>query len=105
MVEDGRLSFETATPQQLCLVSVAYNNLAIVQLRLEVPDLACRSSQNARRVARLCLSHSTRWIATLQKTQEVARQDLRYLLSTTVITDRNRGHLELLQKLLDNMYV
>ena len=57
MVEDGRLSFESATPKQLCLVAISYHNLAVVQLKMLVPDLACKNSQNARKIARLCLSY------------------------------------------------
>ena len=45
MVEDGRLAMEVATPRQLCLVAIAYYNLAVVQLKLLVPDLAAKNSQ------------------------------------------------------------
>jgi hypothetical protein len=87
MLDDGRLTFETATPLQLCLIAIAYHNLAIIQLKLEVPDLACKSSQNARKIARLCLSYSNRWIDTFQKTHDIAIDDVKYLLST-------KGYLE-----------
>ena len=33
LVENGALGLETATPKQLCLVAVAYHNLAVVQVR------------------------------------------------------------------------
>jgi hypothetical protein len=61
-------------------VSVGYHNLAVVQLKLQAPDFACKSSLNARKLARLCLSYSTRYLATLQWTHEVALDDVKFHL-------------------------
>jgi hypothetical protein len=82
MIEDGSLALEAATPQQLCLVAVCYHNLAVVQLKMEVAELACKSSQNARKIARLCLSYSNRWIDTFQKTHELALESFKSQLTT-----------------------
>ena len=60
------LAFQAATPRQLCLVAVGYHNLAVVQLKMQHSDLAAKSSQNARKIARLCLSCSTRYLAVFQ---------------------------------------
>ena len=49
-----------------------YHNLAVIQLKLEAPELACNSSQNARKLARLSLSFANRWMETFQHTHEVA---------------------------------
>ena len=76
MIEDGRLAFQTATPRQLCLVAVGYHNLAVVQLKMQHSDLAAKSSQNARKIARLCLSTSTRFLATFQMTHDAASKDM-----------------------------
>lgn len=81
MVEEGKMAQSEATPKQLCLVAIAYHNLAVVQLKLRLPDLACKSSQNARKLARLCLSYSNRWINLFQYTHEVAINDIKYELS------------------------
>jgi hypothetical protein len=78
MIEDGRLAFQTATPRQLCLVAVAYHNLAVVQLKMQHSDLALKSVQNARKIARLCLSASTRYLATFQLTFDAAQKDMGY---------------------------
>ena len=102
MVHDGRLAFESASPKQLCLVSVAYHNLSVLQLRLEVPDLACKSSQNARKIAKLCLSYSNRWINSFQWTHDAAIEDLKFLLATKVsLTVQQR---KVLQELIDGMF-
>lgn len=102
MLEDGRLAFENATPLQLCLFAIAYHNLAVIQLKLEVPDLACKSSQNARKIARLCLSYSNRWIDTFQRTHDIALDDVKYLIST-------KGYIEddvlkIVKTFVDDLY-
>lgn len=96
------MSFEECTPMQLCLITIAYHNLAVIQLKMEVPDLACKSSQNARKIARLCLSYSNRWIKVLQRTHEMAIDDVKFLLAT-------KGFLEdqilrVVQGLVEELY-
>jgi hypothetical protein len=58
-----------------------YHNLAAVQLKLQLPDLACKNSQNARRLARLCLSYSNRYIHVFQYTHEIAIADIKWELA------------------------
>ena len=82
MVEDGQLAFEETEPKQLCMIAIAYHNLAVVQLKLRSPDAACKSSQNARKIARLCLSHSNRWLNTFHWTHQLALEGVKYELST-----------------------
>jgi len=104
MVEDGRLSFEEATPKQLCLVAVAYHNLAVVQLKLLVPDLACKSSQNARKIARLCLSYSNRWMHVFQWTHDLALEDVRFQLTLKPGIPLTAKQLEVIKTLTMEMY-
>jgi len=104
MVEDGRLAFETATPKQLCLVAIAYHNLAVIQLKLLVPDLACKSSQNARKISRLCLSYSNRWIHVLQWTHEVALEDIKFQLTARPGMPLNEAQLAVIKDLTTEMY-
>ena len=104
MVEDGRLSFEEATPKQLCLVAVAYHNLAVVQLKLLVPDLACKSSQNARKIARLCLSYSNRWMHVFQWTHDLALEDVRFQLTLKPGIPLTAKQLEVIKTLTMDMY-
>jgi hypothetical protein len=82
MVESGRLSTVNASPKQLCLVCIAYHNLAVIQLKLNLPDLACRHILNARKIARLCLSYSNRYLDHVQSTYELALHDMQYDLET-----------------------
>ena len=102
MVEDGTLGLEAATPKQLCLVAVAYHNLAIIQLKLQVGDLACKSSQNARKIARLCLSFSNRWLSVFQRTHEMALEDVQFRLS--IRKDLDEGKKKLIEELAMDLY-
>lgn len=102
MVEDGRMGLGTATPKQLCMVAIAYHNLAVVQLKLQVPDLACKSSQNARKIARLCLSFSNRWLPVFQRTHEIALEDVKFQLSKR--DDLGVQQLRLVQELAETLF-
>jgi len=90
MVEEGRLSFDEANPKQLCIVAVAYHNLAVVQLKLSMGDLACKNSMNARKIARLCLSYSNRWLHVFQYTHECALDDAKFNLEV----QQKEGHMD-----------
>eukprot|EP01031_Cornospumella_fuschlensis_P029422 gene29422-35514_t len=104
MVESGRLSTLNASPKQLCMVSVAYHNLAVVQLKMDTSDLACKSSQNARKIARLCLSHSNRYIETFQFTHKVAISDMKYDLSTRDCDDYTQEQLQVIKELSEALF-
>ena len=102
MVDEGKLAFEEARPKELCMVAVAYHNLAVVQLRLQVPDAAAKSSQNARKIARLCLSHSNRWINIFHWTHQVALQDVKFQLENNY--DLTDEQLQSMTQLTDLLY-
>jgi len=104
MVEEGRLAFADATPKQLCLVAISYHNLAVIQMKLLVPDLACKSSQNARKIARLCLSYSNRWIHIFQWTHEAAMEDIRFQLTLKPKIPLNDQQLHVIKELTADMY-
>ncbi len=99
MVDNGRLSFTNATPKQLCMVCIAYHNLAVVQLKLALPDLACKNSQNARKIARLCLSYSNRWISVFQYTHEIAIADLKFDLNNKQAKDLTYEQVNLIKEM------
>lgn len=104
MVESGRLSTAAATPKQLCMVSVAYHNLAVLQLKLNCSDLACKNSQNARKIARLCLSYSNRYIDTFQYTHQVAISDMKYDLSMQSSASFTREQLLVIKELSEALF-
>ena len=104
MVEDGRLAMEEATPRQLCLVAIAYHNLAVVQLKLLVPDLAAKNSQNARKISRLCLSYSNRWMQVFEWTHEVAMEDIKFQLTHKPAIPLNDKQLFVIKELTEDMY-
>jgi hypothetical protein len=95
---------EEATPRQLCLVSIAYHNLAVVQLKLLVPDLAAKNSQNARKIARLCLSFSNRWMQVYEWTHEVAMEDIKFQLTHKPAVPLNQKQLGIIKELTTTMY-
>ena len=72
MVEDGRLESGGASATKICLVAVTYHNIAVEQLLLSRVHEACVSSQNARRLARLSLSYSNRWVRNFEATHKMA---------------------------------
>lgn len=104
MVENGRLALEDATPKQLCLVAVGYHNLAVVQLKLAMPDLACKSSQNARKIARLCLAYSNRWIDIFQYTHEIAVSDMKYELQSLTIDQITPEQMLIIKELAEALF-
>lgn len=105
MVEEGRLAFDEANPKQLCIVAVAYHNLAVVQLKLEMSDLACKNSMNARKIARLCLSFSNRWVHVFQYTHECALEDAKYRLEVQRKEGRlDERQLRVMKELTDAMF-
>jgi tetratricopeptide (TPR) repeat protein len=71
-VDDGRLDTGGGAPQKLCLVAVCYHNAAVEQLKLGRAADACVTSQNARQLARLCLSYSTRWMGSFEGTHKLS---------------------------------
>lgn len=77
MVENGSLDIESENNHQvLLLVSVAYHNIAVQQLMLGHVSDACVSSQNARRLARLCLSVSSHYLPILELTHKQSLNEL-----------------------------
>lgn len=104
MVENGRLALQEATPKQLCLVAVGYHNLAVIQLKLAMPDLACKSSQNARKIARLCLAYSNRWINIFQYTHEVAVSDMKYELQSKSMDEISPQQMLLIKQLAEALF-
>ena len=88
LVEDERLEVGGTSAQKICLVAVCYHNIAVEQLILCRVAEACVSSQNARRLARLSLSYSNRWLRQFESTHQAclkaltAQRDVRSTLKT-----------------------
>jgi len=104
MVETGRLAQAESTPKQLCLVAIGYHNLAVVQLKLQLPDLACKNSQNARRLARLCLSYSNRYIHVFQYTHEIAIADIKWELARKRAEELTAEQLQFIKDLSESLF-
>lgn len=105
MVDSGRLgASQDAEPKQLCLVAIGYHNLAVAQLKLQLPDLAAKNSLNARKIARLCLSYSNRWLHVFQYTHEIAIADVKYELASKNALDMTPEQLTEVKHLAEIMY-
>ena len=100
MVSDGMLEVGSNNAQQLLMVSVAYHNIAVEQLVLRHVSEACVSSQNARRLARLCLSYSNRYLAQFESTHKTALKDLGQI----VRTKQNSKQAEMFKRLLSELH-
>eukprot|EP01036_Dinobryon_divergens_P031285 gene31285-40655_t len=104
MIESGRLALADSTPKQLCLTAIGYHNLAAVQLKLQLPDLACKNSQNARRLARLCLSYSNRYIHVFQYTHEIAIADIKWELARKKAEDLTEEQMRFIKDLSESLF-
>ena len=72
-MESGKLESSTISQaERLCMVAVCYHNIASLEIQLENFQQACIASQNARRLARLCLSFSNRWLKQFDATHRNA---------------------------------
>lgn len=80
MLESGALDLEPDQNQVLSLACVAYHNIAVQQLMLGHISDACVSSQNARRLARLCLSVSGHYLPMLESTHKQSLNELSLVL-------------------------
>ena len=78
--------------------------LSVVQLKLAMPDLACKNSQNARKIARLCLSYSNRWIDTFQYTHEICVADIKYELRSKNAKNLTPAQLALVTELSEALF-
>lgn len=70
MVEREQLEAGGAPAQKLCLVAACFHNVAVEHLFLGNVHDACVASQNARKLARLCLSYSNRWLGHMDATHQ-----------------------------------
>ena len=76
LVEEGLLDVCGDQPHLLCLVAIAHHNMAVEQHCLGHLEEAVVSAQNARRLARLCLSYSNRWLTSFEDTHRACAEGL-----------------------------
>ena len=99
------MSFTEASPEQLCITAIAYHNLAVAQLKLKAPNIACQNATNARKIARLCISFSNRWTKSFQYTHEACTDDMKHEFSLKLkeglIDDKQ---LDSIKVLIDEMF-
>ena len=96
LVDEERLETGGASAQKICMVAVrvflpqlcpslphcvtpsqvCYHNVAVEHLALHQPQEACVDSQNARRLARLSLSYSNRYLRHFETTHAAALEAL-----------------------------
>ena len=93
IVESGDLNDGGDAPHKLCLVAVCYHNIAVEQLLLHHVEEAVVSAQNARRLARLCLSYSNRWLDKFENTHRCCAEALAARADAEVLSRRLEDEL------------
>ena len=101
MVENGALDIESDYNQVLLLASVAYHNIAVQQVMLGHISDACVSSQNARRLARLCLSVSSHYLPILESTHKQSLNELSSVLKNSHCEEQASLFHNLISELFD----
>ena len=96
LVHEGKLEVGGTSAQKICMVAVCYHNIAVEQLLLYRPGEACVASQNARKLAKLSLSYSNRWIKTFEATHQAA---LTKLTKQTVHPSKAFDSTDLVQRI------
>lgn len=75
-MDEGKLEVGGASALKICMVAVCYHNIAVDHLILNQSQDACVASQNARRLARLSLSYSNRYMRHFETTHGAALEHL-----------------------------
>jgi len=85
------------------MLAVCYNNIAVEHLAMRKYEDACVASQNARRLARLSLSYSNRYLRHFETTHNVALASLHH--SKEVYGSmQGEEHRELFKHLTETLY-
>lgn len=96
MVERGVLEMQDEK-EVLLLCSSAYLNIAVIQLSTGHVSDSCVSSQNARRLARLCLSVSSHYLPIIESTHKNGLNQLSQML-------QNNQNANLFQGLISELF-
>ena len=102
MVDRGKLDVEESDYNQvLLLTSVTYHNIAVQQLMLGHISDSCVSSQNARRLARMCLSVSSHYLPMLEYTHKQSLNELTNVLKNSHCEEQALLFHKLISELFD----
>ena len=103
MVDRGKLDdvVESDYNQVLLLTSVTYHNIAVQQLMLGHISDSCVSSQNARRLARMCLSVSSHYLPMLESTHKQSLNELTNVLKNSHCEEQALLFHRLISELFD----
>ena len=101
LVNDGSLVMNSESLKLVLLIAVTFHNIAVQQIILGYTGEACISSQNARRLSRMCLTLSNRYIPTLESTHKRALRDLTTLSKHRNSTKNKKEFSSLMRQLFD----
>lgn len=76
MVDEGKLEGNGTDQEKICMIAICYHNIAVDHLMLQQVHEACVASQNARRLARLCLAYANRYMRFFESTHGTALEAL-----------------------------
>ena len=91
---------DTSDPQILVMVAVTYHNIAVMYILMDRIGDACISSQNCRRLCRLCMSVSNRYVSQFEETHTKALCEL----SSMVRSKQSREEALVFQKLVVELF-
>ena len=74
----------------------------MVQLKLDVPDLAAKSSQSAKKIARICLSYSNRWIKEFEHTHNCAVEEIKFQMAANHGLEHD--HIQVMDPVIEELY-
>jgi hypothetical protein len=104
MVESGSLDVQSHNKQHvLLLIAITYHNIAVQQLMTGHCSDACISSQNARRLARLCLCVSSHYLPVLEATHKQSLNQLSLVLKSSHIQE-NEQQASLFHGLISELF-
>lgn len=104
LVDEERLEAGGASAEKLCLLSVAYHNIAVEHILLGQGEDACLASQNCRRLARLCLSYSNRYMRHFEATHAAALAQLQRSREARSLTMNDPLHRKVFRNLSAALY-
>lgn len=95
---DASLKYDSIDPQVIALLTVTYHNIAVIQIILGHIGDACISSQNCRRLCRLCISITSRYVPQFEETH------MKAILSNMLRSKQTEEQAVVFQKLVTELF-
>jgi len=100
-ISDASSKYDSIDPQVIALLSVTYHNIAVIQIILGHIGDACISSQNCRRLCRLCISITSRYVPQFEETHMKAIYEMSNMLRSKQTEEQAIVFQKLVTELFD----